>query len=102
MLLLIEDKQRRLEELCRKHYVKRLELFGSATGNSFNPQNSDFDFLVVFEPSTPAEHAKRYFSLLSALRELLNRKVDLVEYMAIRNPYFKKSVDLSKVTIYGS
>jgi predicted nucleotidyltransferase len=32
--------------LCRMYRVRRLYLFGSATTDQFDPETSDFDFLV--------------------------------------------------------
>ena len=45
----IQDRLPQIEELCRRHGVTHLELFGSATGPSFDPDRSDFDFLAEFE-----------------------------------------------------
>lgn len=43
------DKREELVELCRRHGVARLEVFGSAArGTDFDPQTSDADFLVEF------------------------------------------------------
>ena len=47
---LIEKQQSNVEALCREHRVKRLELFGSATRGDFDPNVSDLDFFVEFEP----------------------------------------------------
>jgi len=102
MLSLIKKKRAQLIDLCRLFKVKRLELFGSATGDHFDPTKSDLDFLVEFEPSAPAEHARRYFGLLASLRDTFGRKVDLVEIRAVRNPYFKEDIESTKVVIYGA
>ncbi len=45
----IEEKRPELERICRRHHVRRIELFGSATGPDFNPAASDLDFLVTFD-----------------------------------------------------
>ena len=37
----------------------------------------------------------------NALEDLLHRDVDLIEYEAIQNPYFKEEVDQTKKPIYG-
>ena len=43
----IADKKKELAELCRRHGVVRLEVFGSAArGADFDPESSDADFLV--------------------------------------------------------
>jgi len=57
--------------LCERYGVAHLELFGSATGPNFNPESSDFDFLV-----------------------------DLVNPRYIRNPYFLQAVNPSRTVIY--
>lgn len=101
MISFIEKKRQQLAALCHKFGVKRLEIFGSATGTGFDQATSDIDFLIEFEPSNPSEHASRYFGLLAALQELFGRKVDLVEIGAVRNPFFKKDIESSKELIYG-
>ena len=69
-------------DLCRRFEVKRLELFRSVVGDRFDPDRSDFDFLVEFDFADPVEHAKAHFGLLSALTDLFSREVDLVEIRA--------------------
>ena len=39
---LIEEKRQELEDVCRRHRVHRIELFGSATGPGFDPAHSDW------------------------------------------------------------
>jgi len=50
---------------------------------------------------TPSEHADAYFGLMEDLEALLGRPVDLVEMEPVRNPYFRKSVDDSRVLVYA-
>src|SRR3972149_361398 len=92
----IEDKRDQLESICRQFSVSRLEVFGSAVDGSFDPERSDFDFLVEFTrpPGTNAFH--QYFDLQFALADLFGRKVDLVDATAMRNPYFIESVNRSR------
>lgn len=47
----VEISRGRLADLCRRHRVRRLLLFGSALRDDFGPQ-SDVDLLVEFEPGT--------------------------------------------------
>ena len=50
----IADKREELAELCRQYDVARLEVFGSAArGTDFDPETSDADFLVEFDPDRP-------------------------------------------------
>jgi predicted nucleotidyltransferase len=85
--------------LCEKHGVAHLELFGSATGAEFNPDASDFDFLVELDPQIPGSRARRWTELADALEQLLGRHVDLVNPRYIRNPYFLQAVNSSRTVI---
>ena len=80
----------------------RLELFGSAASGAFEAGNSDLDFLVEFEPPIGTGYADRYFGLLEALEALFQRPVDLVVESAITNPYFRTSVEKTKVLLYAA
>ena len=51
MIPLIAQHSDELTELCRRHHVKRLEVFGSAAVGDFDPDTSDIDFLVEFDES---------------------------------------------------
>jgi predicted nucleotidyltransferase len=89
-----------ISALCEKYGVAHLELFGSATGAEFNPDSSDFDFLVELDTQTPGSRAKRWTELAEALEQLLGRHVDLVNPRYIRNPYFLQAVNNSRTLIY--
>ncbi|HEX9844454.1 MAG TPA: nucleotidyltransferase domain-containing protein [bacterium] len=98
----VEAQRKELGQLCQRFHVRRLELFGSATADRFDAARSDLDFLVEFLPLQPAEHSEAYFGLLEALQDLFRRSVDLVELGAIRNPYFRSSVERSRVLLYAA
>jgi uncharacterized protein len=102
MIDLIEQHRAELETLCRRHHVRTLEVFGSATDGTFDPVRSDLDFLVDFEPMAPGPHSKSYFGLWFALQDLFGRHVDLVETPAIRNPYFLRAVNQSRRVLYAA
>ncbi len=95
-------KREQIAELCRRHRVRRLALFGSAVGEEFDPERSDLDFLVEFEPLPPGTYADTYFGLLEALQQLFGRSVDLVDDSAIKNPYFRESVERSQALLYAA
>ena len=99
---LIRKNMAQIVALCEKHKVLQLFVFGSILTNKFN-KNSDVDFTVVFDrDSLPLlVYGDNYFDLKFALEDLLKRPVDLVEYNAIRNPYFKEELDETKQLIYG-
>ena len=94
--------QAALEELCSRYKVRRLELFGSAAVGRDRPGKSDLDFLVEFDPLPSGRYADTYFGLLENLQQLFGRPVDLVVASAIRNPYFRDSVERTKTLVYGS
>lgn len=100
MLPTIEENAAELKKLCLRYGVSRLELLGSATTGQFRDGESDLDVLVEFLPAAMANYADNYFGLLEGLEELLARPVDLVVQRAIRNPYFRQSVEETKSLIY--
>ena len=102
METLIETKRGEIADLCRRHRVRQLELFGSAARDRFDPETSDLDLLVEFDAIPPAEHAHCYFGLLFALTDLFGRDVDLVETGAIRNPYFLRAIATDRVVLYAT
>ena len=103
MIRAIEDHREGLDRLCRTFRVSRLELFGSAASEDrFDPEHSDLDFLVEFEPMDPPSHARSYFGLLSALQDMFGREVDLVEVKAVTNPYLLDSINRGRQQIYAA
>ena len=99
---LIKAKQEELTRLCQRYRVRRLELFGSATGSSYVPGSSDLDFLVEFEDLAPVAYADAYFGLQESLSDLYRRPVDLVVPTAVHNPYFLRSIERSRTLLYAA
>ena len=100
---LVEEKIDELKQLCEKYSVMCLEIFGSAASDAdFDEDGSDLDFLVEFQTLEENQYADTYFGLMFALQDLFNRPVDLVMTEAIRNPYFKTSVDRSRKVLYAA
>ncbi|MBN2288994.1 MAG: nucleotidyltransferase domain-containing protein [Candidatus Glassbacteria bacterium] len=102
MIAQVTGKQAAIEQLCKRFHVRRLELFGSAAEDSFDPDASDIDLLVEFDPLSPAEHADAFFGLQEELQQVLGFPVDLIERTPIRNPYFLQSIDRKKVVLYAA
>ena len=86
---IVNERIDAIQELCRKHHVARLELFGSAANGQFDELHSDLDFLIEFETLPPSARAEAYFGILADLQDLFRREIDLVEAAAVTNPYFK-------------
>ena len=101
----IAEKREALAALCRRYGVKRLEVFGSAArGVDFDPDRSDFDFLVEFEPRGGLAPRDQFFALAEALEQLLGRPVDLVERKALeasRNYIRRRAILRHAETVYG-
>ena len=99
---IVEERLAEITQTCREYHVARLELFGSAADGRFRPSESDYDFLVMFEPDAQVGLSE-HVGLIHALEDLLGTHVDLVEEHAIRNPYFRQGVDVSpKVLVYAA
>jgi predicted nucleotidyltransferase len=99
----IDLPEETLKEICLKHKVKELSIFGSALRDDFNT-NSDIDLLVTFDDSTQ-------YSLFDIVRikeefeKFLERPVDLVNRKAIemsKNIYRKKAILESAQVIYAA
>ena len=102
MNLVISVHQSELAKLCQEFHVRRLELFGSAASDAFNPERSDLDFLVEFEPLSDGAYATAFLGFKEELEGLFGRSVDLVVGSAIRNPYFRQSVEQGKALLYAA
>ena len=99
----IADKREELPERCRRYGVAWLEVFGSAArGTDFDPETSDVNFLVEFDPDSDLPPLEQFFSLVDALREALGRPVDLVENHEFRNQYLQASIKKSRQVVYAS
>lgn len=81
--------------LCKMYKVKRLFAFGSVLTNRFTDK-SDIDLVVDFDKEKVDDYFSNFFDLKYALEKLLGRKVDLLEEQAIRNPYLKEDIDMTK------
>ncbi|HKE18503.1 MAG TPA: nucleotidyltransferase domain-containing protein [Kofleriaceae bacterium] len=67
----------RLAEVCRRHHILRLSLFGSVLREDFGP-TSDVDLLVEFDPAYPV--GLKIFDVEADLSRLFDgRRVDIVD-----------------------
>ena len=97
----ISDKNITLiKKLCEQYNVRSFSAFGSVTRENFN-NNSDIDFVVDFNENDPFKYTDLYFQLKEKLEKLLKRQIDLIEERAIKNQFFRKELNETKVLIYG-
>ena len=94
---LILDNIDAIRSLAREYGVVRLEVFGSACTDEFDPERSDIDFLVEFPPDYDFGpwHAK-FHALQRALTALLGHPVDPVDVWALRNPWFSEEAGMTR------
>lgn len=72
----IADKKEELAELCRRHDVIRLEVFGSAArGADFDPLTGDVDLLVEFRLDDGRAPLRQYFDFAEALHQALGNSI---------------------------
>jgi len=96
----IADQAADIAELCRRHGVARLEVFGSAA------RDADFDPATILVTFTAAagNDLGTYLDLKEALETLLGRPVDLLERDAIeasRNSIRRRAILNSAQPLYG-
>lgn len=71
MYAVIEDSRDRIAQLCRLYGVRRLEIFGSALREDFNPETSDVDVVAEFEKRSQTDGVRQYFDLKDKLEQFL-------------------------------
>lgn len=85
-------------EVCRRHHVRELALFGSVLRDDFR-DDSDIDVLVDFEPDASIG----FFELARLQRDLsaiFGRNVDVVLKQGL-NPVIQKAVLESAEVLYA-
>jgi hypothetical protein len=97
----ITDRRDDIAELCRTHHVRRFSVFGSAVRDDFNPETSDVDVRIEFDEAADRS-AFDYFDLRDRLIELLGREVDIISAREIENPYLRRIIENSQVTLYAA
>ena len=99
---IITNHTREICRLCRQYGVTRLEAFGSAVRNDFNPASSDIDLVANFSRTREPGYANRYLDFVESLESLFGRKVDLLTPGAIRNATFAETIKRESIPIYES
>ena len=96
---LIEMNINVITDLCKRHKVRQLFVFGSVLTKRFK-KNSDIDFIVEFQDVELYDYADNYFEIADKFELLLSRPIDLVPEKSLRNPYFIETVNKSKTLIF--
>ncbi|MDE2887446.1 MAG: nucleotidyltransferase domain-containing protein [Gemmatimonadota bacterium] len=102
MTEMLQNKLDAITEACERHGVIRLDAFGSALRDEFQPGRSDVDLLVELGSMEPYARVDAYFGLLEDLRAILGEQVDLVISGAVKNPYIAREIARTKELLYAA
>lgn len=95
-------RREEIAELCRKHHVRRLAVFGSAARDDFDPERSDVDVLVEFDEIPVDRYFDNKTSLLDGLRCAFDREVDLLTWKSVKNPVLRRELESSHQELYAA
>ena len=91
----VEASKETIEEFCKRHYIRKLSLFGSALRDDFSPE-SDLDILVEFDPAH-IPGLIRLAGMQIELSEILGRKVDMRTAQDLSRYFRQEVVNSAKV-----
>ncbi|MCF6366694.1 MAG: nucleotidyltransferase domain-containing protein [Bacteroidales bacterium] len=97
---LLSENINKIIEYCEKYKVEELYAIGSVTTEYFTDE-SDVDLLIKFSNITIEEYTDNYFILHKLFEKTFNRKIDLITYKSLSNPYFIKSINENKQLLYA-
>jgi len=99
----VDGKGAEIKALCFRYGVQLLWLFGSALTENWDPRKSDFDFVVQYGPAPQDIGAfDQYFLFKAELSEILGKDVDLVEWDAVKNPFFQRLIERTRKPIFAA
>lgn len=96
----LEKHREELIDLCKKHHVERMFVFGSVLNKNFSSE-SDVDFLIKIKEVPVDVYTDSFFEIYEGLENILKRKVDLLTEQSISNPYFLEEINRTKTLIYS-
>ena len=106
MIDLIQNNINAITDVCKKHHVKQLFVFGSAARRGDFTDSSDIDILVNFE-NLPLDTNEQIFYIVEnrdkfheQLKEIFKRDIDLIEESKISNKYLRYFINKDKKLLY--
>ena len=102
MIPVVAERTAELPEICQRHHVVRLDLFGKAVTADSLTEHEYLSFLVDFQPElSGVPYVDTYFGLLEALEGLFGLPVELATIEAMEtNPFFPTRLTANKVKLY--
>jgi predicted nucleotidyltransferase len=93
----LQKSKKRIAEICRRHQIRELSLFGSQVRGDFSAK-SDFDFLVEFQPEARIGFIE-LGKIQDELEQVVKTQVDLVPKEGLK-PLIKNAVLSEAEIIY--
>ncbi|MCO5218894.1 MAG: nucleotidyltransferase domain-containing protein [Thermomicrobiales bacterium] len=92
-----------IQLLSEKYGVEKLEIFGSAMTDEFDPERSDVDFIVHYPVGYDFGYfLSRFQDFEDELAAALGRPAQLVMTSALRNTRFCRDADKTRMTVYAN
>ena len=98
MIRFSNETKQGITDLCRKHHIREISLFGSRVRGDNRP-DSDYDFLIEFDPAVRIglfEYGRAWVEF----EELMGSKVDLIDKKGLK-PLIRGSVLAEAELIYA-
>ncbi len=92
----------KIADLCRRHHVRRLSIFGSAIRDDFDPAHSDVDVIVEFQDFPLDQYLDNKRALQDELAATFGRDIDLLTWNSLKNPVIRQEVESSHLMLYAA
>lgn len=100
---LVAEHLHEIRALSEKYGVEKLEVFGSAMTDEFDPERSDVDFIVHYPDGYNfGDFGSRLFDLEEELAAALRRPAQLVMTSALKNSYFQDESSRTRWPVFPS
>ena len=90
--------EKELKEICSRHGISYLALFGSFARGDFTA-DSDVDLLVDYSKESPVKGLLSHIGVAQEFEGLFNKPVDLIE-RSILKPRLKSYINKDLKTLY--
>ena len=92
-----------IRAISARYGVEKLEIFGSAMTDAFDPARSDVDFVVHYPTNYEfGFFGARYQDFEDELSAVLGRPAQVCMTSVLRNPCFRQSADRTRRVVYDA